>query len=198
MKAVFLDRDGVINADRDDYVKNTGELVVYPFAPTAIKRLNEGGWAVFVVSNQQGIGKGIIAEDDLAGIEREIERQVRAAGGTIVEFYYCRHLASEDCDCRKPRPGLILQAAAEHGIELSKSVLVGDSERDIIAGRTAGCRTVLVLTGKLDRRSAERLECKPDFVADNLAEAAEWILSLPPAENSHGNQQHPPSPTPTS
>lgn len=184
MKAVFLDRDGVINADRDDYVKNTDELVVYPFAPQAIRRLTDAGWTVIVVSNQQGVAKGIIAEADLVAIQREIEKRVEAAGGTIAGFYYCRHLASEECECRKPKPGLILQAAAEHGIDLAGSVLVGDSERDIIAGKSAGCRTVLVLTGKLDRDSAERLACGPDFVADDLAEAADWILSAPTRRQS--------------
>lgn len=182
MKAVFLDRDGVINADRDDYVKNTDELIVFPFAPEAIKRLSDAGWAVIVVSNQQGVAKGIIAESDLLAIQREIEERVEAAGGTIAGFYYCRHLASEDCACRKPKPGLILQAAADHGIDLAQSVLVGDTERDIIAGKSAGCRTVLVLTGKLDRDTAERLACRPDFVADDLADAAEWIASFPPCK----------------
>jgi D-glycero-D-manno-heptose 1,7-bisphosphate phosphatase len=178
LKAVFLDRDGVINADRDDYVKNTAELRVYPFAPAAIRRLNDAGWTVFVVSNQQGVAKGVIAESDLLAIEREIERRVEEAGGRISGFYYCRHLASDNCSCRKPEPGLILRAAQSHGIDLSASVLVGDSERDIVAGNSAGCKTVLVLTGKFDRDSAERLSSKPDFVANDLGDAAVYIESI--------------------
>ncbi len=186
MKAVFLDRDGVINADRDDYVKNIDELAIYPFAPQAIRRLNDAGWAVFVVSNQQGVAKGIIAESDLLAIEREITRRVEAIGGRISGFYYCRHLASDNCSCRKPEPGLILQAAAEHGIDLGESILVGDTERDIIAGKAAGCGTVLVLTGKLNRDSAERLATKPDFVADDLAEAAVYVESIGRTQRPHG------------
>jgi D-glycero-D-manno-heptose 1,7-bisphosphate phosphatase len=186
LKAVFLDRDGVINADRDDYVKNTGELAIYPFAPEAIRRLSDAGWAVFVVSNQQGVAKGIIAESDLQAIEREIVRRVEAAGGRISGFYYCRHLASDNCSCRKPEPGLILQAAEQHGIDLSESVLVGDTERDVVAGKAAGCRTVLVLTGKFDRAAAERLASRPDFVADDLAEAAVYIESIGRTQRPHG------------
>lgn len=177
MRAVFLDRDGVINADRDDYVKNVDELRIYEFAPTAIRKLNDAGRSVFIISNQQGVAKGIIAEDDLLAIQREISRRVEDAGGRIAGFYYCKHLASDGCACRKPQPGLILAAAKEHGIELSESVMVGDSERDIAAGRAAGCKTILVLTGKLTRADAEHISCKPDMVADTLAEAVESIVA---------------------
>lgn len=178
MRAVFLDRDGVINSDRDDYVKNPDELRIYPFAPEALRRLTEAGWPVFVVSNQQGIAKGVVSEDDLLAIEREIARRVEEAGGKITAFYYCTHLASDDCSCRKPRPGLILKAAKEHGIDLKQSVMVGDTERDLIAGKSAGCKTVLVLTGKLTRECAQHISRRPDFVADTLAEAAELIVNL--------------------
>jgi D-glycero-D-manno-heptose 1,7-bisphosphate phosphatase len=177
VKAVFLDRDGVINADRDDYVKNTDELRILRFAPEAIRQLADAGWKVLVVSNQQGVGKGVISEQNLLAIEREIVEQVEQAGGRIEGFYYCRHLASEDCSCRKPRPGLILRAARKHGIDLGASVVVGDAERDIIAGKAAGCKTVLVLTGKLSRPEADHIACKPDLVADTLAEAAQLIVA---------------------
>ncbi len=175
MKAVFLDRDGVINADRDDYVKNTRELVIYPFAPAAIRALNEAGWPVFVISNQQGVAKGIIRDEDLLAIQSEITRQVRDGGGTISAFYYCKHLATDNCDCRKPRAGLLLQAAEEHHIDLESSVMVGDTDRDIAAGKAAGCRTILVLTGKLRREDAAHFNSRPDMIAQDLAEAAELI-----------------------
>ncbi len=179
MKAVFLDRDGVINADRDDYVKNVDELRVYDFAPLAIRVLSDAGWPVFVVSNQQGIAKGIITEENLLAMQREITRQVESAGGQISEFYYCKHLASEGCSCRKPRPGLILTAAKDHGIDLDGSVMVGDSERDIAAGSAAGCTTILVLTGKATRADVQQMSCRPDHVTDSLAEAAVLIATLP-------------------
>lgn len=178
MKAVFLDRDGVINEDRDDYVKNVRELKIYPFVPAAIRRLNEAGLCTFVVSNQQGIAKGVISEENLRDIQNEINKQVEEAGGKITRFCYCKHLSSQECACRKPQAGMVINTAREHGIELGESVLVGDSERDIIAGKRAGCRTVLVLTGKLTRNDAERLAVKPDFVANDLSDAAEYIISL--------------------
>lgn len=178
MKAVFLDRDGVVNQDRDDYVKNVGELHIYPFVADAIHKLNDAGWPVFMISNQQGIAKGIISEADLLEIQREIDRNVKQAGGKISAFYYCKHLASEGCSCRKPKPGLILQAAKEHGIDLPDSVFVGDAERDIIAGKSADCKTVLVLTGKLTRQDAVNIDNRPDFIANDLAEAAEYIINL--------------------
>lgn len=178
MKAVFLDRDGVINIDRDDYVKSIDELRVFSFAPEAIRRICDAGWLVFVVSNQQAISKGIISEDTLVGMEKEIAQQIEDAGGKIIKFYYCRHLASENCSCRKPQPGLILTAAKDHGIDLAKSIMVGDSERDIIAGKTAGCRTILALTGKLTREDVKTLSCTPDFIVNTLAEAAEIITHL--------------------
>lgn len=179
MRAVFLDRDGVINADRDDYVKNTRELVIYPFAPAAIRAINDAGWKVFIVSNQQGVAKGIISEVDLHGIEVEIRRQVEDAGAKIEAFYYCKHLASDSCGCRKPQPGLILRAAREHSIDLADSIMVGDTQRDILAGKAAGCRwTIVVLTGKLTLDDIHDWDSKPDFVAENLEEAAAIIARL--------------------
>lgn len=185
-RAVFLDRDGVINEDRDDYVKNVGELAVYPEAPGAISRLAAAGFEVIVVSNQQGVAKGIIAEDDLLAIQAEISRQVEAAGGAISAFYYCKHLASEGCSCRKPQPGMLLQAASERCIDLAHSFMIGDTSKDMMAGKSAGCATVLVTTGNVTRNDVRNLPCQPDYVADDIAGAAEYVLSrdLPNAKPS--------------
>jgi len=177
MIAVFLDRDGVINEDRDDYVKGVHELKVYPWVPASVRRLNEAGLPVFVVSNQQAIAKGIIGEADLAAMQDEITHRVEAGGGRISGFYYCRHLAAEHCSCRKPAPGMLMEAAREHDIDLSRSFMVGDSERDMIAGRRAGCWTVLVLTGKLTRDDVAELSCQPDHVAEDLSRAVDYILA---------------------
>lgn len=181
MKAAFLDRDGVINEDRDDYVKNIRELKIYPHAPEAIKCLNEAGYVVVVVSNQQGVAKGVLSEDDLRMIEKEITRRVEAAGGCIAAFYYCKHLASENCACRKPKPGMLFQAADDLGIDLTQSVMIGDTERDVQAGKSAGCRTVLLLTGKLTKEDVKTFACKPDDVASDLREAAERLCAPDPA-----------------
>lgn len=177
VKAVFLDRDGVINEDRDDYVKNIRELVIFPYVPESVRRLNEAGFDVVVISNQQGVAKGLIPEDDLRGIQNEITRQVTSGGGKISEFYYCKHLAAEQCVCRKPQSGMLIEAARERGISLSDSYMVGDADRDIIAGSGAGCTTVLVLSGKFTCADLDDWPCKPDFVADDLAKAVDWIVA---------------------
>lgn len=174
--AVFLDRDGVINEDRHDYVRNTAQLKVFPNAPAAISRLNRAGLRVFVVSNQQGLAKGLFTWQDLRDIQREIDHRVRAAGGEISGYHYCPHLAETKCSCRKPEPGLLLRAAAEHGVQLQGSFMIGDSERDIAAGRAVGCRTILVLTGTLTRENAEAMIAGPEFVADGIAEAADYVI----------------------
>jgi D-glycero-D-manno-heptose 1,7-bisphosphate phosphatase len=177
MRAVFLDRDGVINEDRDDYVKNLNELIIFAQVPKVVRALNDAGYAVFVISNQQGVAKGIIAEMDLYRIQNRIAREVEAAGGKIAGFYYCTHFASDKCSCRKPQPGMILKAASEHDIDLGASFMIGDSEKDVIAGRAAGCRTVLVMTGHVGSKGSMDDGCDPDYVAQDLAEAAEWVLA---------------------
>ncbi len=181
MKAAFLDRDGVINEDRDDYVKNVRELKIYSYAPEAIKCLNEAGYVVVVVSNQQGIAKGVLSENDLRLIEEEIKKRVEAAGGCITAFYYCKHLASENCACRKPKAGMLFRAAEDLGIDLKQSVMIGDTERDVQAGKSAGCRSILLLTGKLKKEDVKTFACKPDYVASDLREAVERLCVRRPA-----------------
>ena len=178
MIAAFLDRDGVINHDRDDYVKSVDELVIYPWVAESVVRLNRAGYGVFVVSNQQGVAKGLISEDTLRAIQDEITRQVEAVDGSITAFYHCPHLSSSQCSCRKPRPGMLITAAREHGIDLARSVMIGDSEKDMKAGKAAGCHTVLVLTGFSTSEDAQRMSRRPDFVADNLLTASEYAVGL--------------------
>jgi len=165
-RAVFLDRDGVINIDRPDYVKNLHELMVYPCVVEAIHRLRAAGFIIVVVSNQQGIAKGLIAETDLCRMQDAISATVN---GEIEAFYYCKHLASEGCSCRKPEPGMLLQAAIDLDIDLAESFMIGDSETDILAGKAAGCRTLLI--------EGKRCECEPDHVVDDLLEAAWTVLA---------------------
>ncbi|MCE5322982.1 D-glycero-beta-D-manno-heptose 1,7-bisphosphate 7-phosphatase [bacterium] len=176
MRVVFLDRDGVINEDRDDYVKNLNELKVFPFTPNAVKKLNDAGFKVHVVSNQQGVAKGLIREEDLKAMQAEITRQVEAVGGKIASFSYCKHLASEKCNCRKPKIGMLLAAASNYNIDLKSSYIIGDSEKDIQAGKAAGCRTILVMSGASDAQSVKELSCSPDYIADNLAKAVDYVI----------------------
>jgi D-glycero-D-manno-heptose 1,7-bisphosphate phosphatase len=172
--AVFVDRDGVINRNRADYVKSIEEFEPFPDALEGIARLTREGWPVIVVSNQQCVGKGVITQETLAEITQHMRSVVRQAGGEIRGVYYCPHLAEEGCDCRKPMAGSFLRAAEEHGINLRRSYFIGDSAEDMLAARRAGVTPILVLTGRADR-PGEDWEAAPAYVADNFAEAVDWI-----------------------
>lgn len=179
--ALFLDRDGVINADPAEFVTRPEELHLLPASAKAIARFNELGVPVLVCSNQSGVAKGLYTLDDLQRISQRLQELLSEYSAHIDAFYYCPHDDADKCDCRKPKPGLLLRAAEEHGIDLARSVFVGDSWRDIAAGRAAGVRTVLVLSGhvKPEMLSSPPLENDPpDYVAPDLNGAVEWILHV--------------------
>jgi D-glycero-D-manno-heptose 1,7-bisphosphate phosphatase len=176
LKAVLLDRDGVLNADRPDYVKNPEEFRMLPGSAEAAARLSRAGYKIAVISNQAGVGKGLISKADLDAITNLLKQAVRDAGGKIENVYYCLHTPQDNCDCRKPKPGLILKACKEMGVEPGECIFVGDAERDVKAARGAGCESVLVLTGYADAETAANFEYQPDHIADNLNDAVDWIL----------------------
>ena len=176
MKAVFLDRDGTIVEERG-YITAPEMLVLLPGAARAIAGLRAGGWAVLIASNQAPVAKGLITEEELSEINLRLVALLAEEGAALDGIYCCPHHPegtrpeyAVECDCRKPRPGLLERAAREHGLDLSACVMVGDSARDVEAGRAAGTATVLVRTGH-DRESASA-----DHVADDLASAVGWIL----------------------
>ncbi len=184
--AVFLDRDGTIN-EQMGYVNHLCRFVLLPGVGAAIRRLNRAGLPVIVVTNQSGLARGYFPAELLDRVHAEMHRLLAAAGGRIDAVYVCPHHpeAKEEryrqaCGCRKPRPGLLQRAAREHGIDLGRSYMVGDRYSDVATGVAAGCRTVLVLTG-YGRGDHEyigpRHPCRPDFVAQDLAAAVEWILA---------------------
>jgi histidinol-phosphate phosphatase family protein len=177
VRVVFLDRDGVINRNRDDYVKSVDEFEFLPGAPEAFARLSGAGWRAVVVSNQACIGKGLVAWETVAEIERVMLTGVAAAGGEIAAVYYCPHKPEDGCGCRKPAPGLILQASRDMSVDPKEAVFVGDAAGDVLAGRAAGCKTVVVLTGRISAAEAAALDPAPDFIAADLAQAAEWIIA---------------------
>lgn len=177
LRVVFVDRDGVINKDRDDYVKSVDEFEFLPGSCEALARLHSSGWTVMVVSNQASIAKGLMAREELDRINEVLSRGVEAAGGKIQDMYYCPHHPNDNCNCRKPLPGLLFRAGKDYRIDLSRAVFVGDAERDIKAGKAAGCKTVLVLTGKLTADEAAEISPPPDHIAADLHEAADWILA---------------------
>ncbi|MEN9543529.1 MAG: hypothetical protein RLZZ598_362 [Pseudomonadota bacterium] len=150
MKLVILDRDGTINADRDDYVKSTDEWVALPGALEAIARLNHAGWHTVVATNQSGLGRGLFDVATLNAMHLKLSSELAAAGGRIDAFFFCPHAPAEHCACRKPQPGLFEQIGERFGVELSEVLAVGDSLRDLEAAATAGCQTHLVRTGKSD------------------------------------------------
>jgi len=146
-RAAFLDRDGVINrkAPGDGYITRWEEIDFLPGVAQAIALLNRTGFSVIVVTNQRCVAKGLVTIRELDWIHRRMCEVLADAGGTIDAVYYCPHELEPPCPCRKPRPGLLLDAAREHGIALTESWMIGDSDADIEAGRKAGCRTALVL-----------------------------------------------------
>lgn len=178
LTTVFLDRDGVINEDSPDYIRSWEAFRFLPGSLQAVVELSRRGFRIFVITNQSGIGRGLIAPEELARMHNNLAAEAAAAGGRIDGFFFCPHRPEEGCRCRKPRPGLIEAAARAHGIDLSRAVMVGDSARDILAARRAGCGlAVLVRTGNGSEaeKSLAAGGSPPDHVADDLASAVGWI-----------------------
>lgn len=176
---VFLDRDGVINHDSPDYIKSIDEFVQIEGSYEAIARLNQAGRMVIVITNQSAVGRGIIDGSTLERIHERLRQDAEAAGGHITDILFCPHRPDARCTCRKPEPGMLLEAAARHGIDLSRSVMVGDSAKDIECGIRAGCKTVLVMSGN-GRKALDDLQERgmaPSAVFPFLRDAVRWILS---------------------
>ncbi len=152
-RAVFLDRDGTINIEKE-YLHCPEDLEFIPGAPEAIARLNRAGFLVIVVTNQSGVARGYFSVDDVNRLHQVLQQQLADEGAHIDAFYLCPHHPDKgldsyriDCDCRKGKPGMLMQAAVEWDIELSTSFMVGDKESDLLAGIAAGCHPCLVTTG---------------------------------------------------
>lgn len=145
-KVVFLDRDGVINkkAGKADYIKKWEEFEFLPGAVEGLKILSENNYDVYIVSNQPGVARGVMTEKDLLMIHEKMKKELIKNGAKIKGIYCCLHGWYDDCECRKPKPGLLLQAAKENNLDLSKIIFIGDDIRDILAGEAAGCKTALV------------------------------------------------------
>jgi len=173
-RAVFLDRDGVINRalERDSKPyppRNLGEFQILPEVPAACMRLKQAGFLLVVATNQPDVGRGTLKQEMVETIHTEMCRRLPI---DRVEVCYHPGQDASDCDCRKPKPGMLLRAAQELGIDLARSWMVGDRWRDIDCGHAAGCRTIFI-----DRGYAEELKRQPDFRAKDLLAAAEIILA---------------------
>ncbi|MDN3555960.1 D-glycero-beta-D-manno-heptose 1,7-bisphosphate 7-phosphatase [Halomonas maura] len=179
-KLVILDRDGVINQDSDDYVKSLDEFLPYPQAIEAIARLSRAGWTVAIATNQSGIARGFYDEATLAAMHERLEALVAATGGEIAGIVHCPHGPDDDCDCRKPLPGLLERIRQDLGMaSLQGAWMVGDSLRDLQAGDAVGCHSVLVRTGKGERTLAKGKGLERARVFTDLAAFADWLLTQP-------------------
>ncbi len=175
-----MDRDGTIIGD-PGYLADPSEVCLLPGVGQALRRLQAAGFRLVVVSNQSGVARGVITEEDLARIQMRLETLLRGEGVTLTATYYCLHHPEgtppyrETCNCRKPHGGLVERAAKEHGLEVSASFVVGDKLVDIELARKMGMPGVLVLTGQ-GRLQDTSGPTRPDFIAEDLAAAARWIL----------------------
>lgn len=179
MKAIFLDRDGVINRDPGDkkYVTSWKGFRFLPKAKSAIIKLRKKGFRIFIISNQAGVGKGIFTKGALDAITKRMLDGIKKAGGKIDGVYYCTHRKIDRCPCRKPKSGLIDIATRKYTVKLAESFFIGDTIRDVKTARAVGCKSILVLSGKEKMSNRNKWEVKPDFVFRDLDSAAKFILT---------------------
>lgn len=180
IKAVLLDRDGTINVERADYVRSLGQFVLLPQVREAFALLADLQLPVAIVTNQSGLARGALSEQDLASIHAHLRQLAADAGLPIAGFYVCPHHPDAQCNCRKPRPGLLLQAASELGLAPSECLMIGDSVGDFLAARAAGCPVVLVRSGRqgalLPELVAQSAEDAEDVCfAEDLLQAVLWM-----------------------
>ncbi|MCK7504330.1 MAG: HAD family hydrolase [Desulfobacterales bacterium] len=186
--AIFLDRDGTIN-DEVGYLDSADKLRIIPAAFEAVRLINASGMKAVVITNQAGVAKGLFTEEFVRKINGQIQSALLAQGALIDRFYFCPHHPTEGidpyrliCDCRKPEPGLLHQAAADLNIDLARSYVIGDRLRDVETAHRAGAKGVLVMTGygqdlmqEAGPDQANELN-QPDYVAQDILEAVHWIL----------------------
>ncbi len=177
---VYLDRDGTINHDSPDYIKNRSEFKFIAGSIEAIRLLTFSGFTSIVITNQSALARKFISPAELDRIHAMMKEAIVSGGGKIRDIFFCPHMPSDGCECRKPAPGLLLQAQRKYNIDLPTSIMVGDSAKDIECARNAGCgKAVLVKTGKYDeaRHILKTKQIDADYTANNLYDAAKWILA---------------------
>jgi D-glycero-D-manno-heptose 1,7-bisphosphate phosphatase len=178
-RAVFIDRDGVINVNRPNNVTSWDEFIFEVGSLDALARLSATDFYLIVVSNQSAIGRGQISQATVETIHAQMRQAIERGGGRIDRVYYCPHAPEEKCSCRKPSPEMLLRGGAELGVDLQESFFVGDWIDDVRAARNAGAIPLLVRTGRGERALEEmqKVNMPPPRVFANLAEAVEWILT---------------------
>ncbi len=172
-KAVFLDRDGTVIVDMV-YLNDPEKILVYEESYEAIKKLNDAGYLVILATNQSGVARGIVQESNVKLINKMIMDDFKSRGAQIIDAYYCPHPVDGGCHCRKPNPGMLEMASEKHGIDLSKSWMVGDRMTDVVAGLKAGCKSIL-----LQNSTTPPIEPQfgtPPHISENILTAANLIL----------------------
>jgi len=178
--AIFFDRDGTL-ADEIGYVNHISRFHVLPWAAEAVRRVNQAGLIAVVVTNQSGVARRMFPETLVKEIHRLLDQKIKEGGGTLAAIYYCPHSPNQECDCRKPKPGMLLRAEQELGIDLTRSFLISDRYMDVEMAHLVGARAALVMTGyglgdwEHYRGTWPR---QPEVVAANSLEAVEEILKL--------------------
>jgi len=176
MKLVILDRDGVINHDSEQFIKSPEEWKPIPGSLAAIARLNQAGYRVVVASNQSGIGRGLLDTDTLMAIHDKMHKALALVGGRIDAIFFCPHTNADNCECRKPKPGLLKEIAARFNADLAGVPAIGDSLRDLQSALAVGAQPMLVLTGK-GRKTQDDPDLPPGTpVFADLAAAVAHIL----------------------
>ena len=174
-KVVFLDRDGVISKDSADHIKSWDEFHFLPNAKEAIKLLTDHGFHIVLITNQSVIARGMTTIEELESMHNNMKGEIEEYGGKIEKIYYCPHHPDEGCDCRKPKPGMLLRAIKENNIDPTKSFMVGDRMMDVEVGKKVGCKTVIIPSERGQREMMES-SIKPDYVAKDLLDTSKWII----------------------
>src|SRR6266508_415225 len=172
IRAIFVDRDGVVNIERKDYVKSWNEFQFRDDAIAGFVRLRMTGLPVVIVTNQSAVNRGLIMTKTLLDIHNKMKEEVEKNGGRIDLTLFCPHTPEEECECRKPRPGLLLRAATMYSVDLSKSYLIGDSVTDIKAAESVGCLTILI------RQETSAISSTRPHLPDNLVTVHNFLEAV--------------------
>ncbi len=184
-KAVFLDRDGTLSVEIG-YIDNINDFELYPYSAKSVLILKELGYKLIVVTNQSGVARGFFPESRVGDLNRALEEKLADEGAGVDGIYYCPHHPEGkikqyafNCDCRKPETGMIKAASTDYNLDLENSIIIGDGKSDIECGKRAGIRTILVRTGHGSGNEEYFMkadpEDRPDYIADNLFDAVNWI-----------------------